>query len=593
MNDVHLAIQFRILQSNVERSHECCGHRRLPHSKCNYMSISSHDFPQRHSRKYDFNQTKACGWSMSVLAVMYALMAGLCANAEETEITILHTNDLHQNLEPLPRIAGYVAHYKQQHPNTVFVDAGDWFDRGSSLVMLTRGDTLYGAMQRMGYDMWIVGNHDWAYGGERLIDLIMRCPVPVLATNLGTTRTSLPDNIVRTVVRDFDGIRVGFFGITLDTYGTNPKSRPNLYVLNCQTETEKAIEELKREGVDLIVAVTHLGFEKMKHEVGRSKHPSDQDLARNNPDIDIVIGGHSHTLLEEPTVRAVYARTGAIITQAGASGRHVGRLTLTVDKSDDARAKINRFDVENVPILSLMPIHTDVAVYLERQYAQHMPHAQTVVGEFQEPMEFHNLAFWYADFLKKETGADICLLPRKTLYDEPSSYAAGEVDVERLLGYLYDRHIIKATVRGSDLLAYCDTKLMRDRFHPHHHRGRPFSGDAVFYSGFDVVFQPATQVVDFSIDPSTDYTIAIPWPYTEADIRAYRYELPPRSDAQQADHVPGLRLTHVQLHPHTSRQLLVGKGKTDGLDFYVKFAKPRDDWIPWRKHFEADVNTAK
>lgn len=337
-------------------------------------------------------QIASIRWTQFLLAALIASLAPPL-EAGGVEISILHTNDLHQNLGPLPRIAGYVAGYKRDHPNTVFVDAGDWFDRGSSLVRLTRGETLYGAMESMGYDMWIVGNHDWAYGGERLVDLMKRYPVPVLATNLATTRTSLPKNIVRTVVKEFDGVRVGFFGITLDTYGKNPRSRPNLYVLDCRVETARAVAELKKRGVDIIVAVTHLGFEKMSHEVGRSFHPSDQDLVAANPDIDVVIGGHSHTLLKEKTVREVYKRSGAIITQAGASGRYVGRLTLHIDKAESGKPIIRSFDVEAVTVTDALSKHPNVAAFLEREYAQHMPNARSVVGRFTEPIEFHNLAY--------------------------------------------------------------------------------------------------------------------------------------------------------------------------------------------------------
>ena len=202
----------------------------------------------------------ANGFPTSLAAAI--LMAAWPLLAGEVAITILHTNDIHQHLAPLPRIAGYVADYKTQHPNTVFVDAGDWFDRGSSLVAMTGGEAIYGAMARIGYDMWILGNDDWAYGGRRLFELMQQYPVPVLMTNLATTKPPLPWNMVRMIVKEFGGIRVGFFGITLDTYGKNPKRRPYLYVLDCREETAKVVAELKKAKVDVIVAVTHLGFKK-------------------------------------------------------------------------------------------------------------------------------------------------------------------------------------------------------------------------------------------------------------------------------------------------------------------------------------------
>jgi hypothetical protein len=510
-------------------------------------------------------------------------------HAGEVEITILHTNDLHQHIEPLPRIAGYVAQYKREHANTVFIDAGDWFDRGSSLVLLTRGEAIYGAMARMGYDMWIVGNHDWAYGGQRLVELMMQYPVPVLATNLATTKSRLPSNLVQTIVKEFDGVRVGFFGITLDTYGKNPKTRPDLYVLDCREETARAVADLERSRVDIIVAVTHLGFKKMPHEVGHNSHPSDQDLAAANPEIDVIIGGHSHTRLQEQAIRDLYQETGVIVTQAGALGEYVGRLTLRVDTKDH---DIKHFDVETVPVTGALPEQPQVAGFLEQQYAQHMPNAKVVVGEFKEPMQFHNMAYWYADFVRRQAGADICLLPRKTLYDERDSFVAGEVDVQRLLGWLYDRHVITSTVKGSDLLEFCDTDTMRDRFNPFHHRGRPFSGDAMLFSGFDVTFEPATERVEFSIEPETLYKVAIPWPFTRNDIGRYRHRLPSRREAEQANPVAGLKLENIRVLPSTTRELLVREGVVGGLDFYVKFPRPLKNWEPWTRHFEAKQRTA-
>ena len=528
----------------------------------------------------------------SHITLTFALLAlwaspYLRADAGEVEITILHTNDIHQHLDPLPRIAGYVSDYREKHPNTVFVDAGDWFDRGSSLVPLTQGEALYGAMATMGYDMWIVGNHDWAYGGERLIELMARYPVPVLTTNLATTRPSLPPNLVRTVIKEFGGIRVGFFGITLDTYGKSPKGRPNLYVLDCREETAKAVTELKRAGVDLIVAVTHLGYEKMAHEVGRSSHPSDKDLAAENPDIDVIVGGHSHTRLPESAVRKTHQETGAIIVQAGASSKYVGRLTLRVDSAEGA---IKSFDVQTVPATDALPEHPETAAFLREQFSRHMPNAKRVIGELPKPIEFHNLAFWYADFIRRQAGTELCLLPRKTLYDEPKSFPAGEINVERMLGMLYDRCVITATVTGSDLLAYCNADDRRHRFNPFHHQGRPFSGDALFYSGFDAVFQPETEIVKFDLDPEREYTLAIPWPFNNKDIRKYRHQLPPREDAgKMMDPVPGLRMTDLRVLSLTTREMLVREGVAEGLEFPVKFPHPRPDWKPWTTYFEAKL----
>ncbi|MBT7166014.1 MAG: hypothetical protein HN904_24750, partial [Victivallales bacterium] len=135
---------------------------------------------------------------------LFLAILGVTAIAAPT-ITILHTNDLHQALDRLPGIAGYVAQYKAKNPDTVFVDAGDWFDRGSSLPTVTRGEAIYGAMATMGYDMWILGNHDWAYSGARLRQLMEKYPVPVLGSNLGIGDHPLPKNVVPILVKELAG----------------------------------------------------------------------------------------------------------------------------------------------------------------------------------------------------------------------------------------------------------------------------------------------------------------------------------------------------------------------------------------------------
>lgn len=518
-----------------------------------------------------------------MLVPVLLLLTALQALAADVAITILHTNDLHQHLEPLPRIAGYVAAYRREHPNTVFVDAGDFFDRGSSLVPMTLGEAMYAAMARMGYDMWILGNHDWVYGGPRVLELMRQYPVPVLGTNLATTRPPLPASFRRILVKELGGIRVGFLGITLDTYGKNPKSRPHLYVLDCREQTASAVAELKQAKVDLIVAVTHLGFAKMKHET-RSTHPSDVELAKANPDIDVVVGGHSHTLLPEKKTRVAYEETGAIIVQAGASGRWVGRLTMHVDQ---AERRIKRFEIEHVRVDAKLPEHPAVASLLEQQYQQYMPNAKEVAGEFRETMEFHNLAYWYADFIRQQAEADLALLPRKSLYDEPTRFGKAAITIERLSGYLYDRYLVKSTVVGADLLKFCDTDHMRDRFNPFHHRGRPFSGDAMFYSGMEVTFEAGDGSVRFGIDPEKEYTLVTPWPFSRRQINRYRHRLPARDAVDVAQPVPGLTVRNPVVLPHTTRQLLTAQPRP--LDFYRKYRQPRPDWEAWTAAFEARI----
>jgi len=531
-----------------------------------------------------FSGHRSCVLRDSLLGLLVLALLQLGAGAlwaGEVAITLLHTNDIHQELAPLPQIAAYVADYRQQHPETVFIDAGDFFDRGSSLVPLTRGEAIYAAMSHMGYDLRILGNHDWSYGATRVRELIAGHPGIVLGTNLATTRPPLPNNVRRTVIKQFQGIRFGFFGLTVDSYGKNAKFRPDLYVLDAQAETARAVAELKPQ-VDLIVAVTHLGLRRMAHETQRVC-PTDIDLVRTNPGIQIVVGGHSHTLVDEQETRRLYDQTGSILVQAGAEGHWLGRLTVWVDQ--DTR-RIRRFQIEHVDTSKLKRASPEVARYLQQQYDRYLPQAKTVLGQFATRIEFYNLAYWYADFLRQQAGADIAWVPRKALYDEPKSFVAGPVTVERLYGYIHQRHVVRVEVRGRDLLAFCQTPTMRDRFHPFHDQGRPFSGDAIYYAGMSARYRPESGTVDFSIDPQRTYTLAVPWPFDDATARKYRDRLPDRAGALAGPVVPGLRVTKPVVLPSLARELLVSVGMHDGLRFTRRYLQPDPEWAPWRSHFE-------
>jgi 2',3'-cyclic-nucleotide 2'-phosphodiesterase (5'-nucleotidase family) len=517
-----------------------------------------------------------------IIRVICSLAFVMPLLAADLSFTILHTNDIHQELDTLSRIAGYASEYRKQNPDTVFVDAGDYFDRGSSLVPLSQGEAIYGAMATMGYDMWIFGNHDWAYGGARMFELMDKYPVPVLGTNLATTKLSLPSNLKRTIIKELDGVRVGFFGITLDTYGKNPKHRPFLYILDCRKETARAIEELKKAKVDVIVAITHLGLKKMKHET-RNTHPSDINLAEEYPDIDVIIGGHSHTQMKKTQTEKLYKETGTIIVQTGGLGRKLGQLKLIIDSESRA---IKRFEIESIEMTADLPEYPQTALFLKEQYAMHMPNAKVAVGQIEKPIELYNMAAWYAGFIQDKSDADIVLLPRKTLYDEHSSFKAGPLTIEKLFGILYNRYLIKSTVTGAELLKFCNQKDRRDRFNPFHHRGRPFTGDAIYYCGFKARFDSSSKSVLFSFDPAKKYTLVTPWPFTRGDLSRYRHVLPQRSVVDFAHPIPKMVVSNAQLLEQTTGQLLVAEGGRNSLTFHRKYQEPLPDWKPWTDYFE-------
>ena len=530
---------------------------------------------------------KAVATSCLTLTVVALSLGFEPVHARDVEITILHTNDLHQHLENLGRIAYRAKRFREQHTNTVFLDAGDYFDRGSILVTLTQGDAIYGAMHRMGYDAWTVGNHDWAYGADRLVELMKTYPTRVLCTNVGSSLEKPLQNLVRTWVTEFDGIRVGFVGATT---GPAHKTPLPVYREPLLPAIRSAINELQQtRKVDLIAAVTHLGVSQAHSHKGMN----DLVFAKEFPEIKVIVGGHSHTLITQEQADRFFKETGTIIVQAGSSGRWLGLLTLTVENGTKA---ITSFRVRSLAIEADMQEDPEVASFVAKRFEEHLPDADSVLGELAEPMELYNMGYWYADFLRKATGTDIVIVPRKSLYDEPKSFAAGPVSVERIIGFLRDRRIVKFSMKGSDLIRYFSSPGVKDRFNPFHleHRNAQWLylvAGAYYYSGLQVAYHKDDESVTFDLNPEKTYTVATLWPFLKEDAAGYRYVEPSIESARQGTVFPGLALPEdKEVLADTTWDLLRRQGKHGELIFHRRHKTPLPEWMQWTKNFEEVSN---
>lgn len=523
--------------------------------------------------------------------VVRSLCAGVVAalafsfeplHARDVEITILHTNDLHQHVENLGRIAYLAKRYKEQHTNTVFFDGGDYFDRGSILATLTRGDAIYGAMHRMGYDAWTIGNHDWTYGPDRLAELMTTYPTRVLCTNVASSLEEPRKNLVRTWVTEFDGIRVGFVGATT---GSAHKSPLPVYRVPLRPAVRTAIEELQAREVDLIAAVTHMGVSQVHSHEGMNELVFGKEF----PEIKIIVGGHSHTLINQAMADKLFKETGTIIVQAGASGQWLGLLALTVDSETKA---ITSFSVRSLAIEPEMREDPDVAGFVKTRFEEHLPDADLKLGEFAEPMELYNMGYWHADFLRKATDADIVIVPRKSLYDEHPAFAAGPVTVERMIGILRDRRIVKFSMKGADLIRYFTSPDVKDHFNPFHleHRNASWlylAAGAYYYSGLEVAYQEKDESVTFDLKPDRTYTVATLWPFLRKDIRGYRYIKPTANSARQGTVFPGLALPKdKEILADTTWDILRRQGKQGEFVFHRRHKTPLPEWRTWTKSFE-------
>lgn len=284
-------------------------------------------------------------------------------NSFAWDLTILHVNDVHSAaagvndrgpvyddtnaVGGLARVTAFVADEKAkakvQGKAVLALDAGDFW-QGTHFFRTGGMPWAREAMRRMPWDAVTLGNHEFDLGCETLAQYVKALPFPVLAANLEKnpacplSTAPLPS----TVVKDFDGVKVAVIGLANDEGKDISEACPNTDFANRTKALERAAAELEKAGVTHIIAVTHVGYE------------ADQALARAVPAIDVIVGGHTHSVLGDhphsegpyPTVIAHDDGSKTLVVQAGRSTRYLGRLTVSFD--DAGRIVQFRGDLEEL-----------------------------------------------------------------------------------------------------------------------------------------------------------------------------------------------------------------------------------------------------
>ncbi len=261
-------------------------------------------------------------------------------DSEVFKITLLHTNDVHSHIEPFPidgsrnqglggaaRRAALIEQVRKQEERVLLVDAGDIF-QGTPYFNFFGGELEFKLMTEMGYDAATVGNHDFDAGVEGLHKQLPHANFPLVSSNYDFTDTVLKSKIEDYVIVDRDPIRVGIFGLGIELAGLVPQ---NLYG-NTQyrdpiVEANRVSKVLKKEKCDLVICLSHLGYRYREHKV------SDQILANKTENIDIIIGGHTHTFMDRPEMRNNRKGEPVLINQVGWAGIILGRLDIFLEKN--------------------------------------------------------------------------------------------------------------------------------------------------------------------------------------------------------------------------------------------------------------------
>lgn len=247
------------------------------------------------------------------------------ADGHEHTLVLLHTNDIHGRMLEgeydgmgFAKLATLANEFRSENDNVLFLDAGDAL-HGVPIATLTEGESVVRVMNAVGYDVMAPGNHDFNYGADRLMELAAMAEFPVLAANVYKADGTRLMNAYE--LFEFEGFTVAVFGLA--TPETTTKSHPNntvgLTFTDPLEEAQKVVEEL--DGMaDIVVALVHLGQDESTQETWRST-----TVAERVDGIDVMVDGHSHTLLPEGMMVG-----DTLLASAGDYGKNLGVVELVI-----------------------------------------------------------------------------------------------------------------------------------------------------------------------------------------------------------------------------------------------------------------------
>lgn len=268
----------------------------------------------------------------------------LLANTKDTKrITILHTNDQHSRIEPFEissnpkqsnkggfaRRATMIHQIRQQEKNVLLLDAGDVF-QGTPFFNMFGGELEYKLMSKMGYDAGTIGNHEYDNGLEGIKKALPHANFDIISSNYDFSNTILDGLIKPYKIIVKDGIKIGIFAVGIELHGlVDPRMYKETRYLNPVEVAQHYADKLRNEEkCDLVICLSHIGYS----FEGEPNKICDVLLAKQTKGIDFIIGGHTHTLLQEPEVHLNADQKPVLVNQVGWAGLYLGRVDFNFQK---------------------------------------------------------------------------------------------------------------------------------------------------------------------------------------------------------------------------------------------------------------------
>ena len=264
-----------------------------------------------------------------------APLFGPLVNAD-VRLVVLHTNDTHSRMDPFPlddgpfaglggaaRRATLVQRVRDANEHVLLVDSGDIF-QGTPYFNFFGGELEFRVMTEMGYDAATLGNHDFDNGVDGLVAMLPEAGFDFVCANYDVSDPALAERVQPYVVREFGGVKVGIFGLGIGFEGLVLASLHKGVEYRDPVEAARSTARVLRDqGCALVICLSHLGY-----RYSNSSRPSDRVVAEAVPEVDLVLGGHTHTFLDEAELFE-QGRTGfTLVNQVGWGGMRLGRIDI-------------------------------------------------------------------------------------------------------------------------------------------------------------------------------------------------------------------------------------------------------------------------
>lgn len=274
---------------------------------------------------------------MKRIQILFLLCIALSSTfsifAQDTkEIVILQTSDVHSRIEPVNqkgdehyneggfvRRATFLEQFRKKHENVLLFDCGD-ISQGTPYYNMFRGEVEIKLMNEMGYDVMTIGNHEFDFDVDNMARIFKMANFPIVCANYNLDATALKDIVKPYVILEKYGLKIGVFGLGAKPEGLIQVNKCEGVVYEDPILVSNEIATLlkEEEGCDLVVCLSHLGIQMDEHLVAGTRN------------IDVILGGHSHTFMKGPKTYLNMDGKKVPVMHTGKSGVRVGRLDLTL-----------------------------------------------------------------------------------------------------------------------------------------------------------------------------------------------------------------------------------------------------------------------